>query len=125
MDLHRRSGRQECSGRKSGPGGRRSGRGRNRSSRTDRGGYGDGIDDRKIVDTPIAEVTTEGHYGVEAILHSGAGASVCSPNGFPNIAINTQSEVTKTYRCADGRELKVYGYKRVKAIVGKTQQILQ
>eukprot|EP00971_Amphidinium_carterae_P038024 747633-Amphidinium_carterae.1 len=44
---------------------------------------------------------------------------------IPNIAIDTQSEVTKTYRCADGRELKVYGYKWVKAMVGKTQQILR
>eukprot|EP00971_Amphidinium_carterae_P348120 6490331-Amphidinium_carterae.1 len=52
------------------------------------------VDDRKIVDTPIAEITTDGHYGVEAMLDSGAGASV-------------------------------YGYKWVKAFVGKTQQILQ
>eukprot|EP00971_Amphidinium_carterae_P108662 2151362-Amphidinium_carterae.1 len=35
------------------------------------------------------------------------------------------SEVTKVHRCADGRELRVYGYKWVKTIVGKTQQILQ
>eukprot|EP00971_Amphidinium_carterae_P185638 3685962-Amphidinium_carterae.1 len=69
------------------------------------------VDDRKIVDTPIAEVTTDGQYGVEVMLDSGTGASVCSPNDFPNIAIDTYSEVTKTYRCADGRELKVYGYK--------------
>eukprot|EP00971_Amphidinium_carterae_P259777 5154263-Amphidinium_carterae.1 len=54
-----------------------------------------------------------------------SGASVCSPNDFPTVAIDTQSEVTKVYRCADGRELRAYGYKRVKAIVGKTQQILQ
>eukprot|EP00971_Amphidinium_carterae_P275639 5469223-Amphidinium_carterae.1 len=59
------------------------------------------------------------------MLDSGAGASVCSPNDFPNIAIDTHTEVTKTYRCADGRELKVYGYKWVKAVMGKTQQILQ
>eukprot|EP00971_Amphidinium_carterae_P250458 4972226-Amphidinium_carterae.1 len=64
------------------------------------------VDDRKILDTPIAEVTTDGHYGVKAMLDSGAGASVCSPNDFPNVAIDTHSEVTKTYRCADGRELK-------------------
>eukprot|EP00971_Amphidinium_carterae_P218189 4331161-Amphidinium_carterae.2 len=87
------------------------------------------VDDRKMVETPVAEVTTEGHYGVEAILDSGAGASVCSPNDFPTVAIDTQSEVMKlimkVYRCADGRELLVYGYKWVKAIVGKTQQILQ
>eukprot|EP00971_Amphidinium_carterae_P226140 4485644-Amphidinium_carterae.1 len=73
------------------------------------------VDDGKIVETPIAEVTTEGHHGVEAMLDSGAGASVCSPNDFLTIAIDTQSEVTKVYRCADGRELKVYGYKWVKA----------
>eukprot|EP00971_Amphidinium_carterae_P270221 5361133-Amphidinium_carterae.1 len=82
------------------------------------------VDDRKIVETPIAEVITEGHYGVEAMLDSGAGASVCSPNDFPTIAIDTQSEVAKVYRCADGRELKVFGYRCVKALVGKTQ-ILQ
>eukprot|EP00971_Amphidinium_carterae_P137191 2718588-Amphidinium_carterae.2 len=77
-------------------------------------------------ETPVAEVsTTEGHYGVEAMLDSGAGASVCSPNDFPTVAIDTKSEVTKVYRCADGRELRVYGYKRVRALVGKTQQILQ
>eukprot|EP00971_Amphidinium_carterae_P182577 3623458-Amphidinium_carterae.1 len=34
-------------------------------------------------------------------------------------------EVTKVYRCADGRELRVYGYKWVRALVGRTQQILQ
>eukprot|EP00971_Amphidinium_carterae_P298420 5929492-Amphidinium_carterae.2 len=55
------------------------------------------------------------------MLDSGAGASVCSPNDFPTIAIHTQSEVTKVYRAC----VKVYGYKWVKAIVGKTQQILQ
>eukprot|EP00971_Amphidinium_carterae_P127504 2526402-Amphidinium_carterae.2 len=68
------------------------------------------VDDRKILDTPIAEVTTDGHYEVEAMLDSGAVASACSPNDFPNVAIDTESEVTKTYRCADGLELKVYGY---------------
>eukprot|EP00971_Amphidinium_carterae_P086013 1701369-Amphidinium_carterae.1 len=67
----------------------------------------------------------DGQYGVEAMLDSGAGASVCSPNDFPNIAIDTHTEVTKTYRCADGRELKVYGYKWAKAVMGKTQQVLQ
>eukprot|EP00971_Amphidinium_carterae_P086488 1711543-Amphidinium_carterae.1 len=78
-----------------------------------------------MAETPVSEVTAEGHYGVGAMLDSGAGASVCSPND-PTIAIDTQSEVTKVYRCADGgRELKVYGYKWVKAIVGMTQQILQ
>eukprot|EP00971_Amphidinium_carterae_P194003 3849323-Amphidinium_carterae.1 len=59
------------------------------------------------------------------MLDSGAGASVCSPNDFPTITIDTQSEVTKVHRCADGRELKAYGYKWVKALVSKTQQILQ
>eukprot|EP00971_Amphidinium_carterae_P122041 2416714-Amphidinium_carterae.1 len=83
------------------------------------------VDDRKVVDTPISEVTADGQYGVEAMLDSGAGASVCSPNDFPNIAIDTHSEVTKNYRCADGREKKAYGYKWVKAVVGKTHQILQ
>eukprot|EP00971_Amphidinium_carterae_P314453 6250484-Amphidinium_carterae.1 len=67
------------------------------------------VDDREIVDTPIAEVTADGHYEVEAMLDSGAGASVCSPHDFPSVAIDTESDVTKTYRCADGRELKVYG----------------
>eukprot|EP00971_Amphidinium_carterae_P262569 5208316-Amphidinium_carterae.1 len=33
------------------------------------------VDDQKISDTPIAEVTTDGHYEVEAMLDSGAGAS--------------------------------------------------
>eukprot|EP00971_Amphidinium_carterae_P351540 6492157-Amphidinium_carterae.6 len=63
-------------------------------------------------ETPVAEVsTTEGHYGVEAMLDSGAGASVCSPNDFPTVAIDTKTEVTKVYRCAAARELRVYGYK--------------
>eukprot|EP00971_Amphidinium_carterae_P173096 3431572-Amphidinium_carterae.1 len=74
------------------------------------------VDDHKMEETPVAEVsTTEGHYGVEAMLDSGAGASVCSPNDFPTVAIDTKSEVTKVYRCADGRELRAYGYKWVKA----------
>eukprot|EP00971_Amphidinium_carterae_P070107 1387223-Amphidinium_carterae.1 len=58
------------------------------------------------------------------MLDSGAGASVCSPNDFPNIAIDTITEVTKSYRCADGRELKVYGYKWVKGVMGKTLSCL-
>eukprot|EP00971_Amphidinium_carterae_P258444 5129537-Amphidinium_carterae.2 len=68
------------------------------------------VNDRKMVEIPVAEVSTkEGHYGVEAMLDSGAGASVCSPNDFPTVAIDTKTEVTKVYRCADGRELRVYG----------------
>eukprot|EP00971_Amphidinium_carterae_P241738 4799946-Amphidinium_carterae.1 len=55
------------------------------------------------------------------MLDSGAGASVCSPSDFPKVAIDTKTEVTKVYRCADGRELRVYGYKWVRALVGKTQ----
>eukprot|EP00971_Amphidinium_carterae_P349132 6490861-Amphidinium_carterae.5 len=51
----------------------------------------------------------------------GAGASVCSPTELPSIAIDTKTAVTKVYRCADGRD----GYKWVRALVGKTQQILQ
>eukprot|EP00971_Amphidinium_carterae_P118414 2346205-Amphidinium_carterae.1 len=60
--------------------------------------------EKRSEETPIAAVTTDGQYGVEAMLDSGA--SVCSPNDFPNIAIDTIREVTKSYRCADGRELK-------------------
>eukprot|EP00971_Amphidinium_carterae_P201080 3990341-Amphidinium_carterae.3 len=72
------------------------------------------VNDRKMEETPVAEVsTTEGHYGVEAMLDIRRGS------------LDTKSEVTKVYRCADGRELRVYGYKRVKALMGKTQQILQ
>eukprot|EP00971_Amphidinium_carterae_P066025 1307887-Amphidinium_carterae.2 len=59
------------------------------------------------------------------MLDSGAGASVCSPTDFPSVAIDTKTAVTKVYRCADGRELRVYGYKWVRALVVKTQQILQ
>eukprot|EP00971_Amphidinium_carterae_P150290 2979481-Amphidinium_carterae.1 len=65
-------------------------------------------------ETPVAKVSTsEGHYGVEAMLDSGA------------VAIDTKPEVTKVSGCTDGRELRVYGYKRARALVDKTQQILQ
>eukprot|EP00971_Amphidinium_carterae_P192056 3810707-Amphidinium_carterae.1 len=32
------------------------------------------VDDRRSAETPIAEVTTDGQYGVEAMLDSGAGS---------------------------------------------------
>eukprot|EP00971_Amphidinium_carterae_P350957 6491827-Amphidinium_carterae.1 len=51
------------------------------------------------------------------MLDSGAGASVCSPNDFPNIAIDTKTAVTKVYRCAEGRELRVYGYKWIRLTI--------
>eukprot|EP00971_Amphidinium_carterae_P079276 1568550-Amphidinium_carterae.5 len=65
------------------------------------------VDDRQVEETPVAEVSTsDEHYGVEAMLDSGAGASVCiySPTDFPNVAIDTKTAVTvtKVYRCADG-----------------------
>eukprot|EP00971_Amphidinium_carterae_P252622 5015199-Amphidinium_carterae.4 len=50
------------------------------------------VDDRHVEETPVAEVSTsDEYYGVEAILDSGAGASVCSPTDFRNIAIHTKT----------------------------------
>eukprot|EP00971_Amphidinium_carterae_P154146 3057136-Amphidinium_carterae.3 len=66
--------------------------------------------DIKAEETPVAEVSTNDEfYEVEAMMDSGAGASVCSPTDFPSVAIDTKTAVTKVYRCADGRELRVYG----------------
>eukprot|EP00971_Amphidinium_carterae_P346323 6487699-Amphidinium_carterae.1 len=55
------------------------------------------VDDRCVEETPVSEVSTSDEkYNVEAMVDSGAGASVCSPTDFPTIAIDTPTAVTKS-----------------------------